>query len=123
MPYQGRDHSVIQRHVTCLYELFQFLGREFLCPQFTNIKGFTLGLTGLYVTKLIPTCVIMYIPVPIVSFGIVTIRTISWLTVFLEGFGLFRRILFHYDMFFANDSRNNLRRPCHATAATADNDY
>ena len=122
MPYRGRDHSLIQRHTTCLFKLIQFLGREFICPQFTNIKGFALGLTGVCVTRLIPTYDIFYIPSPIVSFCLATIHSISWLTLFLEGFGLFRRILFHYDMFFASDPRNNLRcslppSPCPATAA------
>ena len=123
MYYQGSDHSLIQRHAACLFELFHFWGREFLCPRFTNIKGLALGLTGICVTRLIPTCDIFYMPSSIVSFCIVTIRSISRVTVFLEGFGLFRRILYHYDKFFSSDPNNNLRRPCPPGECYANKDY
>lgn len=101
--YRGTDDSLTARHVKCLSKLFYFFGQELLCPQMTNVKALALGSSGIIFCSIIPSlgndsgiasCVI--------NSTFVCIRTISWLTVFLESFKMISRIRFHYSVYFSD---------------------
>ena len=93
------DHSIAHKHSRCLWSLTKFFARELVCPQFTNVKAFALGWFGMEAT-----CYIMRnrIATPWTDVIVPLVWLISAVTVCLEGFGIVRRIYYHYEVFFAS---------------------
>lgn len=98
--YRGNDDSLTHRHAKCLLKLFKFFGQELLCPQMTNVKALVLGSTGVVLSGIIPISDGLHLPTNVCHTTIIFIRTISWLTMFLETFKLISRIRMHYSIYF-----------------------
>lgn len=98
--YRGKDDSLTHRHVKCLFKLFKFFGQELICPQMTNVKALALASSGIMLCAIIPYSDGLHLPAHILNTSVVCVRTISWLTLFLDSFKLFSRIRFHYSVYF-----------------------
>lgn len=88
------DESVTGRHMRCWWNFSKFFIRDLFCPQFTNAKAFTLGVTGLQLyNHVIKDDYSNFIP-PITRWLLIAVITV-------EGLGLLARVVTFYEHYFA----------------------
>ena len=91
--YRAHFPSLMFHHVKCASKLLNVFVAELVSPYFTCSKSFALGISGL--------CIAAYLSRKTYLRTITnTLRSVSFLVVFFESFGMGYRIVSHYDEYF-----------------------